>query len=163
MIKTPEETVEQLKKDVPAWNRFRRDAPEWVPDLSYANLRRAYLTDAYLPEIPAVPDLYTKMLAAIEKGGELDMSSWHFCKTTHCMAGWATTLAGEPGRVAESWIGPSAAGAFIINQSCPYLRGLVPDFYANNEDAMAFIKDCAAKEAVLRDKSSESKGGGDSD
>jgi len=115
-------------------------------NLSGANLSGADLSGADLPEIIKVGNLFTKIKAAIENGGELEMGDWHGCKTTHCLAGWTTTLAGEGGRVAENLVGTPWAAALIINESCPYLGGKVPNFYSGNEEAMNFINDCAEKE-----------------
>lgn len=118
-------------------------------NLRGANLRGANLSDAYLPKIAKIENLFTKILDAINSGGDLKMSDWHTCDTTHCIAGWAVSIAGEAGRVAENLLGTSAAGALIINESCPYLEGEVPDFHADNETGMAFIKECAEKEKEL--------------
>ena len=117
-------------------------------DLIDADLTGANLYGAKLPEAPVVERLHTKMLSAIEAGG-LDMKTWHTCETTHCRAGWAIVLAGDAGWALEKKIGPSAAGALIINASCPYLDGKVPDFVATNEDALADIRRCAELEAAL--------------
>jgi len=76
----------------------------------------------------------------------MEMDNWHVCETAHCVAGWVTTLAGEVGRVMENLLGTSWAAALIINESCPYLKNKVPDFYSENEEAVAFINDCAEKE-----------------
>jgi len=115
-------------------------------DLRGANLTGADLRGANLPEIIKVENLFTKIKAAIENGGELEMCGWHGCKTTHCLAGWTTTLAGEGGRVAENLVGTSWAAALIINESCPYLEGKVPNFYTSKEEAMNFINEFAEKE-----------------
>lgn len=115
-------------------------------DLSDADLSDANLMGAYLPEIIKVENLFTKIKVAIDNGGELEMGDWHGCETTHCMAGWVTTLAGEAGKAAENFAGPSWAAALIINESCPYLDSKVPNFYASNEEAMNFINECAEKE-----------------
>jgi len=118
-------------------------------DLRSADLSGADLRNADLPESIKVENLFTKIKAAIENGGELEMNNWHGCKTTHCLAGWATSLAGEDGRVAENLVGTSWAAALIINESCLYLKSKVPDFYGSNEEAMNFINDCAEKENAL--------------
>jgi len=112
-----------------------------------ADLRGADLRDAVLrgTEYYKVPQLHTKILAAIEAGGHLEMGSWHTCETTHCRAGWAINLAGNVGRYMESQYGPALAGALITMASCPWLEK-VPDFYANNADALADIKACAERE-----------------
>lgn len=79
------------------------------------------------------------------------MSAWHLnnaqCGTQHCRAGWAIHLAGGAGAELEAAIGPAAAGAVIISLSCPYLER-VPNFYANNDEALADIERCAAIEAI---------------
>jgi uncharacterized protein YjbI with pentapeptide repeats len=114
-------------------------------DLRGANLRDAdligaNLRDADLPETPVVPDLHKKVLeACTQEGCKLEMSDWHHCETTHCRAGWAITLAGKEGKLLEDKFGPAVAGTLIYQAS----TGMVPDFYTNNEIAMADIKRCA--------------------
>jgi hypothetical protein len=99
-----------------------------------------------LPREPlTIPQLDAKILAALEAGGRLDMHNWHTCETTHCRAGWAITLAGEAGRELEKRYGVAAAGAIIYGLSRPYLP--VPDFYADNDAAMADIRASAAAAA----------------
>ncbi|HUV48039.1 MAG TPA: pentapeptide repeat-containing protein, partial [Actinomycetes bacterium] len=106
-------------------------------DLSRADLSGANLTGA---DTPIVVGLDAAVLAAAE-GGKLDMSDWHHdCGTTHCIAGWAITLAGDAGAVLEHAIGPSAAAALIYHAS----TGSVPDFYAGDDDAMVSLVQRAA-------------------
>jgi hypothetical protein len=71
--------------------------------------------------------------------GALDMSTWHTCETTHCRAGWAITLAGESGKELEKRFGSNVAGALIYQAS----TGMVPDFFADNNEALEDIKRCA--------------------
>ena len=122
-------------------------------DLSGSNLYGANLYGADLYEtvkkIAAVPSLHRRMLAAIEVGGSLNMSNWHTCETTHCRAGWAIHLAGEPGEMLEACVGPMLAGALIHIASCPQLEGKVPNFYAGNDEALADIKRLAQLEPEL--------------
>jgi uncharacterized protein YjbI with pentapeptide repeats len=132
-------------------------------DLSNANLVGADLRDANLgganlggiPDwVPRVSNLHSRMLAAIEADPEvLDMSTWHgtitdghACTTTHCRAGFAIHFAGDAGRVLEGALGPAVAGALISLASCPQLAGKVPDFYADNETALADIRWLASLE-----------------
>jgi hypothetical protein len=116
--------------------------------LSEANLRRADLSEAnlrraYLPTSIKVKNLDARILEILESGeGQIDMSSWHTCETTHCRAGWAIMLAGEAGRVLEDIYGPSAAGAIIYASSYPDLP--IPDFVASDEDALADMRERAA-------------------
>ena len=92
--------------------------------------------------VPVVVGLDRKILAAVEAGGELKMDTWHECATTHCRAGWAITLAGEAGRLLEERYGPAVAGSLIYAAS----TGQVPDFYASDEEALADVQACAARQ-----------------
>ena len=121
-------------------------------ELAGANLSCASLDGAKLPSIAKIDNLFTQIHDRIKDGCDLEMSCWHTCETVHCIAGWAVVLAGDAGRVAESMIYTSAAGALIINESCPYLNGKVPDFTSSNEEGMRFIEECAAKEKELLKK-----------
>jgi hypothetical protein len=116
-----------------------RDANLRDANLRGANLRGANLRDANLSLgiiIPAIPNLDAAILAAVEAGGRLKMDTWHTCKTTHCRAGWAITLAGEEGANLEAELGSCAAGALIYQVSAGY----VPNFYASDSEAMADIQ-----------------------
>lgn len=116
-------------------------------NLTGANLNGADLSGAYLTDltVPKVSHLDVEMIKAIEAPGHaLNMNAWHSCDTTHCRAGWAITLAGEEGKRLEEAVGPAAAGALIYHAS----TGMVPDFYASNEDAMKDIKKCAKVEGA---------------
>jgi uncharacterized protein YjbI with pentapeptide repeats len=108
-----------------------------------SNAERAAQYRAMHPDVPFVPHLDRQILAAIAAGGELDMSDWHTCATTHCRAGWAIALAGEAGRQLESRIGPRRAGAAIYRAS----TGRSPNFFVNDETAMKDIRACAAEDA----------------
>ncbi len=133
--------------------------------LSFADLRGADLRNANLqgtifeepdfrharvegardfPPVPTVADLDAKILSCIENGGGLEMDRWHTCDTTHCRAGWAVVLAGYAGRILEERVGSYAAGALIYEAS----TGNVPDFFAENEDALEDIKLRAGRNAA---------------
>lgn len=103
-------------------------------DLNGAVLRGADLRYANLSDVPKIEDLDAKIVAAIECGGKLDMNHWHTCKTTHCRAGWAITLAGEDGIALEKKFGSAAAGALIYAKSTPDAK--IPNFYASTKEAM---------------------------
>ena len=76
------------------------------------------------------------------------MSTWHnSCGTAHCRAGWIVTLAGEEGKRLESTIGTPAAATLIYLASDPKIEQF-PDFYCNNEDALADMKARAEAEAA---------------
>jgi len=121
---------------------------EWA-SLEWANLEGASLEGANLPNSPKVKNLFTVVDEIIKSGkGSLDMEKWHDedCKTTHCVAGFAVYLAGDAGYELEEKYGASVAGALIINSSCEYLNGIVPNFTASNKEGLIFIEDCAEKE-----------------
>ena len=108
-------------------------------DLRGADLSGAVLSDASLSDIPIVPNLDAAILAAIEAGGGLDMSSWHHpCGTSHCRAGWAVVTAGEAGKELERKVGSEAAGTLIYLVSRPGQP--VPNFYADNETTLASLR-----------------------
>ncbi len=97
------------------------------------------------PDVPMVENLDSRILEAITVGGgHLEMSKWHKCKTTHCRAGWAITLAGEAGAALEAKYGSHQAGRMIYRAS----TGREPDFFDTNANALKDIKRCAA-EAIL--------------
>ena len=123
-----------------------KDGADWSgADLSRANLSGADLVgDLSLVKIESP---HRKILAAIGKGGCLNMQTWHTCKTTHCRAGWLVTLAGDAGKMLEACYGSSTAGALIHLASCE--EKVVPNFYASDEDALADIKRLAALEPEL--------------
>ena len=122
-------------------------------DLNDADLSGAYLSRADLRgaksgklKIPVVKQLHRKMLKVIESGkGVLDMGDWHTCKTTHCRAGWAITLAGKRGLELEKQCGSSLAGALITIASSPKLDS-VPNFYDTNDGALESIRAAAKLE-----------------
>ena len=104
-------------------------------NLSGANLSGVDLTGACIRtvcDIPKVANLVGKILDA----DRLDMEEWHAeCGTTHCLAGWATTLAGEAGAELEKEIGPNAAGALIWHAS----TGETPDFFVQRDEAKKWL------------------------
>ena len=116
-------------------------------NLSVANLRSADLSGANLsgakelPPIDVVPDLRSKILAAATAPGcGIDMGSWHSeCGTTHCIAGWVTTIHPQ-GKLLEHLLTCPTAAALILN-AC---GESIPDFFdcdADSEDrALEWMK-----------------------
>jgi hypothetical protein len=133
-------------------------------NLAGANLAGADLADAKnldaggalkIPaeDIPVIPNIDAAILAAIEEGGKLDMTSWHglddhWCGTTHCRAGWAIHLAGEKGKALQDKYGPQRAGAMIYRASRPGVPA--PWFFAPTDKAMDDIKKCAAEQCASK-------------
>jgi uncharacterized protein YjbI with pentapeptide repeats len=119
-----------------------RDADLRGADLRGADLRDADLRDADLSgaDLRACPvkieNIHKAVYEAASKPGALDMKAWHTCGTTHCRAGWVVALAGEGGGALEYAFGTPAAATLIYMASDPTLAK-VPDFYCNNEAAMA--------------------------
>jgi pentapeptide repeat protein len=118
-----------------------RDAVLRDADLRDADLRDADLSDADVPVVPRLHGQIAELLAAGK--GDLDMSNWHICETTHCRAGWAIHLAGPAGYKLEEEVGPAVAGALITIASCPSIK--VPNFYADTDVALADIQRLAAE------------------
>jgi hypothetical protein len=124
-------------------------------DLSGADLRGADLSDADLsdadlsgadglPDAPVVPNIDAAILAAVEAGGTLRMSSWHTCGTSHCRGGWAVHLAGDAGYALERKFGTNVAATLIYAASRPGVP--VPSFSADaaDDETLADIRACAA-------------------
>ena len=122
-----------------------RDADLSDAVLSDADLRGAVLRGADLSDadwIPRIENIHSVIYEAASQDGSLDMGSWHsngYCGTTHCRAGWVVVKAGEGGRVLEGVYGTAAAAALIYQASDPSLER-IPDFYTNNDAALADMK-----------------------
>ena len=123
-------------------------------DLSGAALSDAVLSGAVLSGadwIPRIEQIHQRVYAAASKPKALNMNSWHgedgFCGTTHCRAGWVVHLAGEGGRVLEGCYGTPAAAALIYQASDPKLER-IPNFYAENTEALDDMKRLADLEAA---------------
>ena len=95
-----------------------------------------------IAELEPMPELDATILTALEDGGTLDMEFYHSrgCRTTHCRAGWATTLHPR-GPELEVAFGPRLAGAAIYLAS----TGVVPDFFASDTAALASIRKGATR------------------
>ena len=118
-------------------------------DLSGAVLRDAVLRDAVLRDadwMPRINNIHTTVYEAASRPGALDMSSWH-CGSAHCRAGWVVALAGDGGRVLEGVYGTPVAAALIYQASDPKLEK-IPNFYADDADALADMKRLAEEEAA---------------
>jgi len=114
-----------------------------------AYLKGAHLEGAYFGRVPIIPNIHTAVYEASTQTPEsLDMGRWHSCGTTHCRAGWVTTLAGEAGAKLEAEIGTPAAAMAIYAASDPeYLqRDGCPDFLCGNDAALADMKRLAELE-----------------
>jgi len=125
-------------------------------NLSGANLRGASLRDASLCDadlsrwIPRIDHIHHAVYAAASEPDAFDMHAWHktdACGTTHCRAGWVIHLAGPAGQVLEGVYGTSAAAALIYQASDPELER-TPDFYADNETALADMQRLAEAEGA---------------
>ena len=129
------------KARVPGKARVFGDARVYGEARVYGDARvGSELTGYDLSDVPRVENLDRKIAAAI-KVGDLDMSGWHTCATTHCRAGWAIHLAGERGYALEKKVGSWLAGASIYVKSTG--RTVVPDFFATTDVAREDIERCA--------------------
>ena len=114
-------------------------------DLHGANLSGADLRDANLyganlhgaAGIPVAVDSGDRLreVAAVATASHdgLYMNLWHTCPTTHCIAGWAIHLAGEPGRLLEEMHGPELAGRMLLGHEAAL------HFYDDDNDARAWL------------------------
>jgi uncharacterized protein YjbI with pentapeptide repeats len=117
--------------------------------LSSADLSGANLSKLNLKGVPVIEDIHRKIYEAASQQGALNMVNWHSCETTHCRAGWVTTLAGAAGAAMEVCMGPAAAAALIYMASDPTIEK-IPDFYCSNDEALADMKRLAELEATKK-------------
>ena len=119
-------------------------------NLSGANLRFADLRFADLSvTVPKIKGIHQVVYQAASRDGALDMDTWHAaCGTSHCRAGWVVTLAGDEGRALESEVGTAAAAALIYFESDPGMTQ-VPNFYCDNEEALADMTRLAGLESNI--------------
>lgn len=98
---------------------------------------RSLLTAKLDFEVLSIPELKGQIRAAISDTdiGEIEMSTWHKCATTHCLAGWAIHLAGQAGYELEKRLDSEAAGTLIFYKSI----GAWPDFYSTNDEAIEWL------------------------
>ena len=122
--------------------------------LSGAVLSGANLSDANLSGVPKIENIHQAVYAAASQPNAFDMSNVHTCETTHCRAGWVVTLAGEGGAAMEYCLGWSAAAALIYLKSDPKLEK-IPNFFADNETAMADMKRLAELEVATQNQRRE--------
>lgn len=83
--------------------------------IQYAIFKHCNLTGAR--GLPIVDD-YQERLVNVANAAlypeALDMSCWHTCDTTHCIAGWAIHQAGSLGKLLESDYGAANAGLILL-------------------------------------------------
>ena len=113
-------------------------------DLRNARLSGAKLKGAKLPyNAPAIPNIHERIAEVVAEN--LTLREWNSSSgVAHCRARWVFTLAGEAGRELEEKIGTDAAAALIYMASDPELEQ-IPDWVADNEDALEDIHAMAAK------------------
>ena len=124
-------------------------------NLDGANLKACQLSGAKvegatwgdLVDVPVLPSIHEAVFAVASEPGALNMSTWHTCMTTHCRAGWVTTLAGPAGQELVDFMGTDAAAALIYAKSDPFLA-TIPDWHTNNDEALADMERCAVAEAA---------------
>jgi len=90
-------------------------------------------------EIVSEPNLVQRIAQIItENPNSLDMSDWHSgCGTTHCLAGWATTIHPQ-GVELEKMIGTGAAGKILLPEGAHL-------FFKREEEVMEFLESAIAQ------------------
>jgi hypothetical protein len=108
--------------------------------LNGANLNGANLNGAAGIVIAAdAPQRLQAAAAAAIQEGALEMATWHFCETTHCLGGWLIHQAGEAGRLLEAAVGPEAAGLMLGGVDAH------SHFYDSNEAATEWLRSVLAR------------------
>ena len=119
-------------------------------NLRGAKLKGATFKDIILKSVPKIDNIHQKVYGAASKENALNMNAWHTCETTHCRAGWVTTLAGKEGKDLEEKTSTANAALLIYMASDPDFisREGIPDFHTDNETALADMKRLADLEAI---------------
>ena len=91
-----------------------------------------------VPPIPRIENIHQRVYEAVSQPKALNMSTWHSCGTTHCRAGWVTTLAGEAGKKLEEFHNTELAAMLIYRESGYHINPA--RFYDSNADALADMK-----------------------
>jgi len=109
--------------------------------LSRANLSGADLSGANLSRaigLPIAEDAPARLLAvahaALASPGALEMNSWHKCKTTHCICGWAKHLGGPLANLIIQTQGNDLGGLMLLGVEAH------AHFYKTNDEARAFLQ-----------------------
>lgn len=103
-----------------------------------ANLRGANLYGANLCDFKPDSGLPKRVAEQILASPEaLNMSDWHTCDTSHCLAGWAVHLSGPPGYALEAVVGPEVAGRLLM-PSASHL------FHASDDEAREWAEQILA-------------------
>lgn len=108
-------TTEQLAAILERHKKWLRDEDGGSDaDLSHANLSHANLSDAANLNLQIEDGLIQKIAIAVNADKKaLGMGRWHTCDTTHCIAGWAVTLA-KNGKELEEKYGTQIAGLMLL-------------------------------------------------
>ncbi len=133
--------ISGLSQDQIGW--LSQDQISWLSRAQIGWLSQACQEIIGLKNVPTLEKPYTKILAAVKGGQQLNMRSWHTCETTHCIGGWTTTLTPK-GKELEMKFGLPLAAELILRASRP--GAPLPNFTASDEAAMAFIEARAAEE-----------------
>ena len=102
-------------------------------DLKGANLKGANLKGAKGLHQGDAALLLRVAEAALSSADALDMATWHSCETTHCIAGWAVTLA-ENGKELEKEFSTAEAGRQLLGDIA------ATHFYDSAADAKKWLR-----------------------
>lgn len=112
-------------------------------NLSHADLRCADLSDAANLNLQIEDGLIQKIAIAVNADKKaLEMGRWHTCDTTHCIAGWAVTLA-KNGKELEEKYGTQIAGLMLLGVDAH------SHFFDSNEDGKAYLNQFLPEESSM--------------
>jgi hypothetical protein len=101
------------------------DGQDWeVPDLQLTTTKVQWSGQSEV-DVPVIDHPDARVLREIDKGGRLRMEDYHFCETSHCMAGGLVHICGEQGYRLATRVGSHGTAARLIysvarpGQPCP--------------------------------------------
>ena len=100
-------------------------------DLNDANLRNSVLDEKYKKYQKGLIQKIAKAITLPQNS--LEMASWHTCKTSHCIAGWACVL-NETAAKLEKQHGTLVAATLVLENEA------TSHFYDSNEEALKYLQ-----------------------
>lgn len=96
------------------------------------------LYKGFVDLMPVIPDLDVRIAKiVVDNPSSLDMGKWHTCQTTHCIAGWAIHLLGDPELESLEFLCSPGLLAMALFDAAGIW---VPDFYTTDRRGLSELR-----------------------